>query len=119
MKDAKGRNDIIISVHIRRGDVLEAHVRNKRLVNYGLHAQTLRSFLVAKHKYEKEHEYQHRHVQICFVTEQALNKDSILDFNLHTGRLSSINVTNNLLGVCNSFTNCRVHVFTDNEASAL
>lgn len=119
IQQSKSNGDIVVTVHVRRGDVLEAHVRNKRLINFNLHAQSLHSLLQAKHKYEKENDMPHRPVKIFFLTEQAPDQDHILDFHASTGKLNKLNVTHALLDSCNPLTHCSTRVLTDDEASAL
>ena len=134
VRRAVAAGDLVVVVHVRRGDVLEAHVRNQRLVNWRKQETGVRAVLKAIERMgaavattatvtaAATASTVHRHIRIVVVTEQAPNHDTILDYDLSSGQLSRTNITHALSDVCNATTGrhgCSTYVLTDDEVNAL
>jgi hypothetical protein len=57
--------------------------------------------------------------RVFVVTEQAPDRDTVLDFDLRTQQLIHVNVTHALKDDCSAGTSCSVHVLQDKEVTAL
>jgi len=127
--EAKRRGDLVVVLHVRRGDVLEAHVRKQRLVSFFLQADVVRNFLFALEQYRAAKTYagdstgatyrKQRGVSIFVITEQAPDEHSIIDYDMGKKKLLTINVHDTLKDACNESASCSIRVLTDREASSL
>ena len=119
--ESKSRGDLILVIHVRRGDILENSQFNIRFTNFHSIVKIINNFMKAKTSYEQNHDQPTRPVKIFFITEGSPNNDIIIDVDTNTGKSTQISVKKSLMGICDNNTNslCSTHVFTDNEITAL
>jgi hypothetical protein len=108
VKAAKDAGRIIITVHIRRGDIMWGRVdRDHRLVSYGVYVRMLTELLqVRATSPNASHP-----VSLFFLCEGAENSYSISEYrqdNLHQSY--AVNLTEHLGSVCNASTGCSMEV---------
>jgi hypothetical protein len=108
VKAAREAGQIIVTVHMRRGDVLWGRVdRDHRLVSYGVYVRIVKELLqVRSTSPNATHP-----MKIFFLCEGAQNDYSIMEFdagNLH--HLYPINVTTHLGEACNETNACSMEV---------
>ena len=120
VRHALRNGDQIIVAHLRRGDVLEAHVRHMRLVDWGHQEVAIRAVLRGLDIIRRDNTTSNkRPTRVFVVTEQAPDRDTVLDFDLRTQQLIHVNVTHALKDDCSAGTSCSVHVLQDKEVTAL
>lgn len=112
---ALNRGELVISVHLRRGDILE---QAKHMINRYISIETvidaLRHLLLETRLMRSK-----TAVSVFILTEKAPDSDSVIDFNPIKRQTVNVNVTSALLDVCSPNTKCSVRVLMDADADAL
>ena len=113
------RSELVLSIHVRRGDVLEPNIRENRLVSLSLHLELVKQFLLAKKRFESTlGGSRSKTTKVFFVSEGATNNRSISDYDFVTKQLISVDVVSWLSPFCNEDSSCNAHVFSDSESSS-
>jgi hypothetical protein len=130
LKESKyKRGEFVIAAHVKRGDLVDAHMRNKVFVSVSTQLDAIRSVILAKRMMDSKSKEQHSNsitgIKILFITEQAPSDSSLLDYSSSSNQqrgsanVHKIDVSRALADVCNESNKCSVHVFTDESITML
>jgi len=132
LKESKfKRGEFVIAAHVKRGDLVDAHMRNKVFVSVSTQLDAIRSVILAKRLMDSKSKEQHSNsnsntgIKILFITEQAPSDSSLLDYSSSSNQqrgsanVHKIDVGKALADVCNESNKCSVHVFTDESITML
>jgi hypothetical protein len=108
VKNAKAAKEIMIVIHMRRGDVMRGKVdQNHRLVSYGVYVHMIKKLLeVRAASANATHP-----IRVFFLCEGAVNNYSIVEYDkMDFHKSQHINLLTDLGGVCNKEKACSMEV---------
>jgi uncharacterized protein YydD (DUF2326 family) len=106
---SKQLNETIISVHMRRGDVVStSRVETRRLVSFGVYARIIQNILEVRGNSSTASV---RPLKIYFLCEGAKNSDTVVEFQQNDlQKAYELNTSTILSSFCNEGNKCRYEV---------